>query len=169
MEKDQTKMDINSNTSSSNKDLEVQPEHLELKHHTNAEIEASGSWIDKQINILGAKFRFSSAMCQIVLLAFVVFLTPGMFNALSGIGAAISDKKTADLANTALYVTFSTVGFFAGTICNVIGVKMSLVFGGFGYAIYAGSLLSFNHNENKGFVIFAGAFLGFCASLLWAA
>lgn len=73
MEKDQTKMDINSNTSSSNKDLEVQPEHLELKHHTNAEIEASGSWIDKQINILGAKFRFSSAMCQIVLLAFVVF------------------------------------------------------------------------------------------------
>ena len=38
MEKDQTKMDINSNTSSSNKDLEVQPEHLELKHHTNAEI-----------------------------------------------------------------------------------------------------------------------------------
>ena len=47
---------------------------------------------------------------------------------------------------------------FAGTICNVIGVKMSLVFGGFGYAIYAGSLLSFNHNENKGFVIFAGAF-----------
>ncbi|KGR12460.1 hypothetical protein MEM_02527 [Candida albicans L26] len=169
MEKDQTKMDINSNTSSSNKDLEVQPEHLELKHHTNAEIKASGSWIDKQINILGAKFRFSSAMCQIVLLAFVVFLTPGMFNALSGIGAAISDKKTADLANTALYVTFSTVGFFAGTICNVIGVKMSLVFGGFGYAIYAGSLLSFNHNENKGFVIFAGAFLGFCASLLWAA
>ena len=92
-------------------------------------------------------------MTQIVLLAFVVFLTPGMFNALSGIGASISDKWVADTAMTSLYITFSTIGFFAGTICNTIGVRASLMFGGVGYAIYAASLLSFNHNENKGFVI----------------
>lgn len=174
MEKNTTEITSNSNSSLSNKDLEAtsginQDEHLELKHHTIEEIEASGHWYDKLIKFFGAQFRFSGAMTQIVLLAFVVFLTPGMFNALSGIGASISDKWVADTAMTSLYITFSTIGFFAGTICNTIGVRASLMFGGVGYAIYAASLLSFNHNENKGFVIFAGAFLGICAAILWAA
>ncbi|KAL6450586.1 hypothetical protein SBY92_000831 [Candida maltosa Xu316] len=171
MEKNNAAVDISSNPSSSNKDLENNiDEHLELKHHSSEEIESSGHWIDKRINVLNIfGFRFSSAMTQIVLLSCVIFLTPGMFNALTGIGAAISDKYVADTAMTSLYITFSTVGFFAGTICNYIGVRASLMFGGIGYAIYSGSLLSFNHNENKGFVIFAGAFLGICASVLWAA
>ncbi|RCK67616.1 hypothetical protein Cantr_02344 [Candida viswanathii] len=175
MEKNTAEITSNSNSSFSNKDLEAagnglhNGEHLELKHHTAEEMAASGKWYDKPVNFLGAQFRFSSAMTQIVLLSFVVFLTPGMFNALSGIGASISDKGVADTANMSLYITFSTIGFFAGTICNTIGVRASLMFGGIGYAIYSGSLLSFNHNENKGFVIFAGAFLGVCAAVLWAA
>lgn len=97
-------------------------------------------------------------MVQICMCAFVIFMTPGMYNALTGIGASISDKPTADNASVALYSTFATIGFFGGTICNTIGVRASLMLGGIGYALYAGSLLSFNHNENKGFVIFAGAF-----------
>ncbi|CAI5758418.1 unnamed protein product [Candida verbasci] len=149
--------------------LEEQPEHLVLKHHTSEEIESSGKWYDKQINLFGLKFRYSNAMTQIVMVAFVIFLTPGMFNALTGIGASIEDRVTSDNASVALYSTFATIGFFAGTICNSLGVRASLTFGGTGYAIYAGSLLSFNHNQNKGFVIFAGAFLGVCAAVLWAA
>ncbi|RLV93780.1 hypothetical protein JA1_002180 [Spathaspora sp. JA1] len=171
MEEKSPKVEVDSNSSfeSPSQDLEHQHEHLELKHHTSAEIEADGAWYNKPISIFGAKFRYSSAMTQVVMLAFVVFMTPGMFNALSGIGASISDKATSDNASVALYSTFATIGFFGGTICNTIGVRASLMLGGTGYALYAGSLLSFNHNENKGFVIFAGAFLGFCAALLWAA
>ena len=59
--------------------------------------------------------------------------------------------------------------------------------GGFGYFIYVASFLSYNHNQNAGFNIFAGkgvrfldpkerfangyagALLGVCAGLLWAA
>lgn len=115
---------------------------------------------------------YSNAMIQIVMLAFVVFMTPGMFNALSGIGASIGGPngvKTQDNANVALYCTFAAVGFFAGTICNIIGPRYCLMFGGTGYLIYAASLLSYNRNGNSGFVIFAGAYLGICASCLWAA
>lgn len=168
MDKTGSAADTASAASQSN-DLEFQREQVEVKHHTAAEIEASGNWYDKKINLGFFSFHYSSAMTQIVMLSFVIFMTPGMFNALSGIGASINDKVTADNANVALYSTFATIGFFGGTICNVIGVRASLMFGGVGYAIYAASLLCFNHTENKGFVIFAGAFLGVCAAVLWAA
>ncbi len=41
--------------------------------------------------------------------------------------------------------------------------------GGIGYAVYSGAFLCYNHTQNKGFVIFSGALLGFCAAFLWAA
>jgi MFS family permease len=46
---------------------------------------------------------------------------------------------------------------------------MTLALGGVGYALYTASFLSYNHNQNSGFVIFAGTMLGICAALLWTA
>lgn len=60
-------------------------------------------------------------------------------------------------------------GFFAGSIVNTLGVKLSLSIGGLGYALYVASFLSYNHNQSDAFVILAGAVLGACAGLLWAA
>lgn len=71
--------------------------------------------------------------------------------------------------NIALNSTFAVVGFFAGTVVNRIGVRLSLSFGGVGYCIYSISLLVSEHAYVPGFNIFAGAFLGVCAGLLWAA
>ncbi|RLV95354.1 hypothetical protein JA1_000993 [Spathaspora sp. JA1] len=168
--KPQTEADSSIFIDSSLKDIENQHhENIELTHHTKEEIEADGKWYNKEINLLGFKFRYSSGMTQIVMLAFVIFMTPGMFNALSGIGVSIGDQVTANNANVALYSTFATIGFFGGTICNIIGVRLSLMVGGTGYALYAGSLLAFNHTECKWFVILAGAVLGVCAAILWAA
>ncbi|KAB8073595.1 MFS general substrate transporter [Aspergillus leporis] len=113
---------------------------------------------------------FASPEFQLVLVSFVCFLCPGMFNAVSGLGGG-GQLKTADVsnANTALYSAFAVVGFFAGSVANRIGLRLTLSFGGFGYFIYVASLLSYNHNENAGFLIFAGALLGVCAGLLWSA
>jgi MFS family permease len=61
------------------------------------------------------------------------------------------------------------VGFLAGTIVNRLGVRYSIGFGGIGYSIYAGALLASVHHDVPGFNIFAGAFLGVCAGVLWAA
>lgn len=143
-------------------------DHLALQKHSTAEIAASGKWYDRKL----VKWlpQYSNSMVQVVMVSFVLFMTPGMYNALSGIGAAgISDQTTADHSQVALYSTFATIGFFAGTICNYVGVRACLMGGGTGYVIYAASLLCFNHTGNKGFVIFAGAYLGVCASCLWAA
>ena len=158
MEKSGTDINVNSSPDT----YGHEETHLELQRHSTEEILSLGKWYDRKL-VPGLP-QYSHAM-----LAFVVFMTPGMYNAFTGIGASISDVTTSNNATVALYSTFASIGFFGGTICNMIGPRACLIFGGFGYALYSGSLLCFQHTENKGFVIFSGAFLGICASCLWAA
>ena len=113
---------------------------------------------------------YASPPFQLTLVAFVCFMCPGMFNAVNGLGGGGQfDATTSDNANVAVYSTFSVVGFFAGSIANRLGIKLTLSLGGIGYFLYIASYLSYNINQNEGFVIFAGALLGVCAGMLWAA
>ncbi|TVY83363.1 UNC93-like protein [Lachnellula suecica] len=113
---------------------------------------------------------YASPRFQLIMVSFVCFLCPGMFNALSGMGGGgKTDATLADNMNVALYSTFAVFGFFGGTFVNKLGVKGTLAFGGVGYCIYALSLLLSVHFSVGGFNIFAGALLGVCAGLLWTA
>lgn len=113
---------------------------------------------------------YASPEVQLFLVALTCFLCPGMYNAVNGLGGSGQlSTHDVDNATVALYSTFAGVGFFAGGICNRIGIKFTLSFGGFGYFLYTCSILSYNHNKNTGFLIFAGALLGLCAGMLWAA
>ncbi|KAJ9609836.1 hypothetical protein H2200_006165 [Cladophialophora chaetospira] len=125
------------------------------------------AWMYRRIFGLPA---YASPLFQVIFVAFVCFLCPGMFNAVNGLGAA-GQVNAHDINNagTAIYATFSVVGFFAGSIANKIGLRLTLGIGGFGYFLYIASILSYNHNQNAGFLIFAGALLGACAGLLWTA
>jgi len=127
-------------------------------------------WMYKGIRIGETEVWYASPIVQLLLVAMVCFLCPGMFNALTGLGGGGQvDASAQNDASTALYSTFAVVAFFSGTIANMLGVKATLAFGGLGYCIYAASFLSYNHNQNRGFVVFAGALLGVCAGLLWTA
>lgn len=142
------------------------PETTSLKHYTTNEIAESGKWYDQPIGPFPAYLRL---VVQVVLLSFVLFLCPGCFNAITGIGGSgISDPVVADHQNIALYCTF-LVGLYGGVLVNKFGPRACLVFGGTGYLVYVGSLLSFQRNGNAGFCIFAGAYLGVCALIVWAA
>jgi MFS family permease len=123
------------------------------------------------VTFLGYKFPwFASPPVQLVIVSFVCFMCPGMFNALNGMGGGGQLDPTANnKANTALYSTFAVVGFFAGTFTNKLGIRTALSFGGIGYSVYVASYLSYNHTQNLGFTTFAGALLGVCAGLLWCA
>lgn len=113
---------------------------------------------------------YASPKVQLLMVAFVCFLCPGMYNAISGLGAGGQvNPKPADNASVALNSTFAVFAFFAGTFTNKLGIKLTLSFGGIGYSIYTASLLCYSHTQNSGFLIFAGALLGACAGLLWTA
>ncbi|KAG2183724.1 hypothetical protein INT43_006735 [Umbelopsis isabellina] len=116
--------------------------------------------------------RLNTPLAQIIILGFVAFCSPGMFNSLSGLGAGGrmgSDVALVDSANAALYACFAVVGFFAGSIVNKVGPKWTLMFGTLGYIIYSASLWVYDLQENRAFVIAAGAILGCCAGILWTA
>ncbi|KAK0443137.1 MFS general substrate transporter [Desarmillaria tabescens] len=76
-------------------------------------------------------------------------------------------SKTNSNANTALYSTFAAMGFFAGSVNNMLRPRLTLLVSSMGYSLYIGSYLAINiHSDTNSFVIIAGAILGICAGLL---
>jgi len=113
---------------------------------------------------------FASPRVQLLMVSFVCFLCPGLYNALSGLGGGGQlDSSIQAKASTATYAVFAVVGFFSGSFANKAGIRVTLSLGGVGYSLYSASFLCYNHTKNEGFVVFAGALLGFCAGLLWTA
>ncbi|KAI0884912.1 MFS general substrate transporter [Annulohypoxylon maeteangense] len=146
---------------------ETEP-HSNLSTHT-LEPRPDG-WIYKGFQVGRREIWYASPKMQLLMVALVCFLCPGMYNALSGLGGGGQvDGTVQDHASTALYSVFAVVAFFSGSFANKLGIKATLGIGGFGYCIYSASLLCYNHTKNVGFVIFAGALLGLCAGLLWTA
>lgn len=93
-----------------------------------------------------------------------------MFNAVNGLGGGGQfNPEASDDSNVAVYATFAVFGFFAGTIVNNLGVRYSLGFAGFGYALYVSGYLCYSYTANFGYVVFTGAMLGVCAGILWSA
>ncbi|KAI8388478.1 major facilitator superfamily domain-containing protein [Radiomyces spectabilis] len=116
--------------------------------------------------------RYNSPLVQVILLGLVCLCCPGMFNALSGLGAGgsmSSNVALTDAANGALYGCFAIVGFFAGSFTNTVGVKTTLTIGSVGYAIYSAAFWVYDRKQVSGFVIAAGAILGCCAGVFWSA
>ena len=142
----------------------------DLTHHDHPALDLS-SWKYKPTKLGPLTIPpYASPETQLLLVSLVCFLCPGMFNALSGLGAGGgTDPRAADDANIALYSTFAVVGFFAGTFANKLGIKISLSFGGLGYCVYCIAFLVYKHTHNYGFNVFAGFLLGCCAGILWCA
>lgn len=129
-----------------------------------------GGFKYRGFKIFGKEVWYASPKIQLLMVSLVCFLCPGMYNALSGLGGAGQlDTSVQDHASTALYSVFAVVAFFSGSFANKLGIKTTLTIGGLGYCIYSASFLCYNHTGNVGFVVFAGAFLGLCAGLLWTA
>ncbi|KAJ1731749.1 hypothetical protein LPJ61_002380 [Coemansia biformis] len=115
--------------------------------------------------------NYYSALTQVVLVGFVCFLCPGMFNAVSGLGGGGQlDTTAANNASTALYSTFIVFGVAGGGIVNLCGVRWTIFVSGFTYALYSASYIFLNHHpRDPSFTIASGALLGAGAGVLWAA
>ncbi|KAG8908081.1 hypothetical protein FRB99_000525 [Tulasnella sp. 403] len=145
---------------------------------------------ERDVKPAGIRGWYEHPTTQVIMLGFVCFMGPGLFNALNGgqlckdvlnilvmtlicqgLGAGGQvDATTSANGNTALYSTFAFTAFFAGSINNYLGPRLTLLLGSAGYSLYIGSYLATNIHKNAGwFIIFAGAILGVCAGLLWTA
>ena len=108
---------------------------------------------------------------QIILISLISFCNPGMYNALTGMGGSGQvDSTVAANSNVATHAcTAGAALFLVGAFYKYMGPRLSLLLGGWTYALYAGSLLNFNNTHNGAFVIAAGALLGVGAAFFWVA
>ncbi|KZV84729.1 major facilitator superfamily transporter [Exidia glandulosa HHB12029] len=142
---------------------------MSTSEHTNEPTVEKGSGVEDD-DIQVPKLGYRHPAFQVVLVSFVCFACPGMFNALAGLGGGGQiDATTQDNAAVTLYSAFAGMAFFGGSIVNKIGPRLAIFIGSTGYVLYIGSFLSYNINGNHGFVIGAGAILGLCAGILWTA
>jgi MFS family permease len=116
--------------------------------------------------------RLSDPLTQIVILGFICFCCPGMFNALQGTGTyglRPQDSDVGNNASTALSVVFAFSSLFAGALFNIVGHRLLLILGGLTYVLYVGSFLAYNQIHSIVFVVISSCLLGIGAGWLWCA
>ncbi|KAG0045425.1 hypothetical protein BGZ83_009352 [Gryganskiella cystojenkinii] len=116
--------------------------------------------------------RLTDPMTQIVVLGFVIFCCPGMFNAVTSIGSMGLPPSEAEVANnsdTALNSLFAVSSLLAGGIFNLIGHRWLLFFGCLTYTLYIASYFAYGHIQSVAFTVIAACALGIGAGLLWCA
>ncbi|KAJ9133322.1 MFS transporter [Pleurostoma richardsiae] len=94
-----------------------------------------------------------------------------MYNALTGMGGSGQVNGTV-AANSNVATHAATAGAalcVVGVFYKYLGPRLSLLIGGWTYALYAGSLLNYNRTGNGAFVLAAGALLGIGAAFFWVA
>lgn len=108
---------------------------------------------------------------QISLISFISFCNPGMYNALTGMGGSGQVNSTvAANSNVATHAATAAAALvLVGAFYKYMGPRLSLLIGGWTYALYAGALLNYNRTGNGAFVIAAGALLGLGAAFFWVA
>ncbi|KAG2127551.1 MFS general substrate transporter [Suillus bovinus] len=109
---------------------------------------------------------------QVCLVGFVCFMCPGMFNALTGLGAGgqVDATTTANANPLSILPSPFLPSFLGHSVHNVLGPKRCLLLGTWGYSLLIGSYLATNIHPGAGdFVVVAGAILGACAALVWTA
>ncbi|CAO3571648.1 unnamed protein product [Mortierella alpina] len=116
--------------------------------------------------------KLSDPLAQVIILGFICFCCPGMYNALQGTGTYGLNAKDSDVgnsANTALSVVFAFSSLFAGALFNILGHRLLLILGGLSYVLYIGSFLAYNSIHSIVFVVLASCLLGVGAGWLWCA
>ncbi|OAL38222.1 hypothetical protein AYO20_02674 [Fonsecaea nubica] len=117
-------------------------------------------------------FRLNRPINQNFVVGAILFCLPGIYLALTGLGAGggrPSSQTVASTTNAVLYGLFCLFGWIGGAILNLIGPKLTMAFGALGYPLYVGGLWYFDRQGHSWFPYLAGAFLGVTAGCLWTA
>ncbi|KAG0003853.1 hypothetical protein BGZ65_001307, partial [Modicella reniformis] len=107
--------------------------------------------------------RLADPLTQVIILGFICFCCPGMFNALQGTGSYGLDPKDSDVGNsagTALSLVFAFSSLFAGALFNIMGHRLLLILGGLSYVLYVGSFLAYFYIQSIVFVVISSCVLG---------
>ncbi|KAI1622024.1 hypothetical protein EDD37DRAFT_687827 [Exophiala viscosa] len=114
--------------------------------------------------------RRTNPFIQNLLMSACLFCNPGLYLAITLLGAGggrPSSSSMADTSNGVLYgvFTFSAIG--ASSVLNILGPRITVAFAITGYPIYIGAMWYFDAFGHLWYPVFAGAYLGLTAGCLW--
>ncbi|KAJ5238829.1 hypothetical protein N7468_003448 [Penicillium chermesinum] len=112
---------------------------------------------------------YRSTLFNATIIGGVGFLAPGLWNAMSSLGAGGAESPF--LINAANALVFGLMGFLCvlgGPIANRIGLNWTLLLGAVGYPIYSAALYTNNRYGNVWFVLVGAVACGLSAGLFWA-
>ncbi|CAI6287886.1 unnamed protein product [Periconia digitata] len=116
--------------------------------------------------------KLKSPFMQNLLASIIVALLPGIYVALTVLGAGggpANATRMANISNSVLYAVYFVFGLFSGSVVSTIGPRYTFLLGSFGYPVYVGSMWYFSNTGKIWYPIFGGALLGMTAVLLWTA
>ncbi|GAA5842764.1 hypothetical protein JCM11251_001485 [Rhodosporidiobolus azoricus] len=97
------------------------------------------------------------------------FCAPGLWGALSGIGAGgLAEPWTVNAANSLTFGLMVLSAFATSSIVRFIGVRWTLFFGGAGYAVYTAALYVNSTQGTQWFLLLGAALCGISAGTFWA-
>ncbi|KAM0171203.1 hypothetical protein ACHAPF_008348 [Botrytis cinerea] len=115
------------------------------------------------------KLWYRSSLFNAFVIGAVGFLAPGMWNAMSSLGAGGAESPF--LVNAANALVFGLMGIFCvlgGPIANRIGLKYTLTLGAVGYPVYSAGLYTNNRYGTVWLVLVGAVTCGISAGLFWA-
>ncbi|KAK0239770.1 major facilitator superfamily domain-containing protein [Armillaria nabsnona] len=112
---------------------------------------------------------FRSTIFQIIVVGGVFFCAPGMYNALSSLGAGgLATPWYANATAAAGYVFMAVLCIVGGIIVSKIGVRWALLISSTGDIIYAGSLYLNSKNGTQWFLMFGSIISGMTDGLMYS-
>ncbi|KAH8805488.1 hypothetical protein F5884DRAFT_799458 [Xylogone sp. PMI_703] len=114
--------------------------------------------------------RRNNPFVQNLLVSACLFFNPGLYLAITLLGAGggrPSSVIMADTSNGVLYGVFAFSAVFASTMLNTVGPRPTMLFAITGYPLYTGSMWYFDAYGHLWFPVFTGAYLGLSAGCLW--
>ncbi|KAJ7217209.1 major facilitator superfamily domain-containing protein [Mycena pura] len=112
---------------------------------------------------------FRSTLFQIFVVGAVFFCAPGMYNALTSLGAGgLATPWYANATTAAGYAFMAVLCITGGIIVSKIGVNASLTIASTGDIIYAGSLYLNSKNGTQWFLMFGSIISGCTDGLMYA-
>ncbi|KAI1759906.1 major facilitator superfamily domain-containing protein [Hypoxylon sp. FL1150] len=118
---------------------------------------------------VGKRTWYHTTLFNAFVIGGVGFLAPGLWNAMSNLGAG--GAQSPYLVNAANSLVFGIMGFlclFGAPLANRIGLAWTLFLGAVGYPLYSAGLYTNNRYGNVWFVLAGAVACGFSAGLFWA-
>ncbi|GLB41725.1 putative ion channel regulatory protein UNC-93 [Lyophyllum shimeji] len=113
---------------------------------------------------------YRSTLFQMLVVGFIAFLGPGLWNATNSLGAGGAlEPYLVNAANSIVFAVLGLLCIISAIAVNKIGVKWTLVLGSLAWAPYSSALYQNNRYGTQWYVIFASAVCGISAGLYWAA